>query len=150
MGKVASWIIMQGLACSLVGKWRGYSCSERMVKRLDVARCSDNQHTGAHRHYGIDASLDQARRHATEDIVQCTHRALAGIEDGQANSAILQDLGQFLGRNQLLLICYYFPRPSRRRVRREILLHNHCRGKTPSSTRLDRSRKILLPPPASS
>src|SRR5260221_10851195 len=37
-----------------------------------------------------------------------------------------------------LLICYSFPSPSRRSIRREILLDKQCRGTTPCSTLLYR------------
>src|SRR5712692_5644337 len=74
--KVATRVIMQGLARSLVGERHRHSCAECMVKCLDVARRGGHEHTGAHRYDGSDASLDQTRRHAAEHIIQRTHSTL--------------------------------------------------------------------------
>src|SRR6266568_5725888 len=106
--QVATWVIVQGLACSLMSERHSYTLRECTVKCLDVARRSGNEHTGAHRDDRIDVSLDQACGHTTEDIIQRSHSTLAGIENGQAYPAVLQDLCQFLSRDKLLLALFIF------------------------------------------
>src|SRR5438270_923511 len=98
--KMAAWLIVQSLLCTLMSNGDRRTHREGTVESFTIAGGTDHKHAGAHRHDSIDASTNEAGGYAAEDVVRGALCALASIEHCKLHTALLQYIRQIVRADQ--------------------------------------------------